>query len=304
MLKILLTLFSLVGLLLPAALVIAQARAGWLQALLAYLAATLLSLAVGGAGLALEWGLLYGPVGLLLAFALRRGGSVVRVFLSAFLPPLLVGVVLIAAFWVGSDASGGGDDAISGEFQSWFGFAERLNGEAESATETDLAEQRAQIEQITRRFVMVFPAMMTTYLALVVLLNLLFVKEYLAARQTPPPFADLTGWKAPEWLIWPVIVLGFGTVLARGSWLFRPALNLMIVSLIPFLFQGLAIASHFMKRFGIPRWLRVGLWIMGAQLWFFVLVPMGLFDVWIDFRKRRIGPGGDSGKGREGDAGG
>ena len=64
-------------------------------------------------------------------------------------------------------------------------------------------------------------------------------------------------------------------------------LNLLILSLSVFFFQGIAIVSYFFHRKNIPLILRgIGYGMIIIQHIFLVtVVGLGFFDVWADFRK-------------------
>jgi uncharacterized protein YybS (DUF2232 family) len=64
-------------------------------------------------------------------------------------------------------------------------------------------------------------------------------------------------------------------------------LNTLIVLLFLYLLQGLSIVQFFFKRKNIPRYLR-GLFYALIVLYQYLLVfisAIGLFDIWVDFRK-------------------
>jgi uncharacterized protein YybS (DUF2232 family) len=101
-----------------------------------------------------------------------------------------------------------------------------------------------------------------------------------------PAFAR---WRAPELLIWALIATGFAAVLSVGV-VQTVALNLLVVLLPVYFLQGLAVAEHFFTRKGLPP-----LWRGLSYLLLLLLNPLpmivtgvGIFDLWADFRKKRI----------------
>jgi len=84
-------------------------------------------------------------------------------------------------------------------------------------------------------------------------------------------------------------------VIIAGGMLFVPlegmtvvGMNLLIVTGLIYLFQGFAIAAFFFRQKQVPKMFRLlfyGL-ILVQQYMLIVLIAFGLFDLWVDFRKR------------------
>ena len=105
-----------------------------------------------------------------------------------------------------------------------------------------------------------------------------------------PEFGDLTLWKAPEKLVWLLITSGL-MMLAPVEILETVGINLLILCCLVYLFQGLAIAGFFFRCKKVPvffRWLFYML-IVVQQYMVILVIAFGLFDIWIDFRKRIAG---------------
>jgi uncharacterized protein YybS (DUF2232 family) len=121
-----------------------------------------------------------------------------------------------------------------------------------------------------------------------VCLNMIAVRGLLRRAGSPlADFGDLTLWKAPEKLVW-VLIAGGGMLLATETSLTIVGMNLLILCSLLYLFQGMAIVVFFFRRKGIPpffRWLIYGL-ILIQQYMLVFIIALGLFDLWVDFRKR------------------
>jgi len=65
------------------------------------------------------------------------------------------------------------------------------------------------------------------------------------------------------------------------------AINVLIVAMAVYLFQGLSILFFFLNKYHVPTWMRVGIYFLIAvqQVFFALMALVGLFDQWIDFRK-------------------
>jgi len=132
------------------------------------------------------------------------------------------------------------------------------------------------------------PALAGLLSALTVLLNLAVFWRLSGKQQRVgyTLFGDLARWSAPEWLIWPLLVSGFGWFIPLPP-LATAALNCFICVLGVYLCQGLAIMAFYFKQLGMPPVAR-GLiyFVTMAQPVLTALVgAAGVFDLWVDFRR-------------------
>ena len=101
-----------------------------------------------------------------------------------------------------------------------------------------------------------------------------------------PQLSALCEWRAPGWLVWFFIAGGALSLLAQTNirlW----GLNVFLVVSAIYLLQGLAIVSFFFQYKNIPfffRWLGYFL-IAIQQILMIAIAAIGLFDIWVDFRK-------------------
>ncbi len=118
-------------------------------------------------------------------------------------------------------------------------------------------------------------------------LNVLGMRMFLQGRDPAfPDFGDLACWKLPDWVVWVVI--------ASGAMMIVPedivkiiGLNTLIVLLFLYLLQGLSIVQFFFRKKNIPRTLRALFYalILLYQYLLVFIAALGLFDIWVDFRK-------------------
>jgi uncharacterized protein YybS (DUF2232 family) len=132
------------------------------------------------------------------------------------------------------------------------------------------------------------PALIGLLGALTVLLNLA-VFWRLGGRQQRVGytlFGDLARWSAPEWLIWPLVISGFGWFMPLPL-LATVALDFFICILGVYFCQGLAIMAFYFKRLGMPPVARGLIYLVTvAQPVLTALVGVaGVFDLWVDFRR-------------------
>jgi len=113
---------------------------------------------------------------------------------------------------------------------------------------------------------------------------------------------ELNRWRAPDAAIWAVLGPGLGllpylilTLLKKDTGavlsIFYVSLNLLIIGLAPYLIQGLAVMSFFLKRWRLPRFLRgLTYFIVLSQGLVPMVAALGLMEFWTDFRGRALVP--------------
>jgi uncharacterized protein YybS (DUF2232 family) len=101
-----------------------------------------------------------------------------------------------------------------------------------------------------------------------------------------PEFGALNLWKAPEVLVWGVIACGLMFFIPETS-LKLIGLNGIILFMMIYFLQGVAIVSYFFDKKRLPLFVRVFLYSLIAlqQLVLLFTIILGLFDVWFNFRK-------------------
>ena len=100
------------------------------------------------------------------------------------------------------------------------------------------------------------------------------------------PWPEYNAWKLPEPMVWLVILGGISVFLLPAP-LSTVGLNVLIVCLTVYFFQGLAIVSSLMTRWSVPRLIRVLIYaLIFIQTYGIIILSfLGLADVWADFRK-------------------
>jgi len=101
-----------------------------------------------------------------------------------------------------------------------------------------------------------------------------------------PDFGRLNLWKAPEPLVWSVIGCGLMLMIPEHTVkLF--GINGLLILMTVYFFQGIAIISFYFEKKRFPRPLRFILYSLIAlqQIVLLIVVGLGFFDMWLDFRK-------------------
>jgi uncharacterized protein YybS (DUF2232 family) len=102
---------------------------------------------------------------------------------------------------------------------------------------------------------------------------------------------DATLWMLPDVVVW-------GLIASIGSMFFGPeisqvaGMNLVIILLFLYFLQGLSVVAHIFKRKAFPKWVWIIAFILIPlnPMFFGLVMGMGLFDIWVDFRKIRVTP--------------
>jgi uncharacterized protein YybS (DUF2232 family) len=101
-----------------------------------------------------------------------------------------------------------------------------------------------------------------------------------------PDFGDLSRWKMHDKFVWLLIISGIFVLIPFGA-LKIVGLNVLVLLLLFYLFQGLSIVQFYCNKKSIPLFIRIiGYFLIFAQQFLLLLViGLGVIDVWADFRK-------------------
>lgn len=152
---------------------------------------------------------------------------------------------------------------------------------------------RDQAEAILRRLL---PGLVVTNSALVAWVNVLLARQIgvIATGQQPDP--PLYHWALPEWLIFGALGAGFMLLIPLAGLRYL-GLNLLLILGFLYFSQGAAVMASWLIRLGLPRVLRfVGYALMFLNPLFFLIIALGVLDLWFDFRRLHQQPG-DAGGG-------
>lgn len=271
------TLFTPIALL---GFAVGRPRALWRMAAGMAFAAAIIAL-VAGPLAAAAYGLTFGLATAVICLMLERQRPFERIVLSTTALLALAGT--LAAF-----AMAGSPAALADGLRQNL-TAAMVRGEKfyhavgiEAGIGTDL---RASIVDVAVRL---SPALMVISVAFMVLANLgLFWRMRGHQQQIGYLlFGDLVRWTTPEWLIWVLLVSGFGLFIPEPA-LATIALNCFLCVAAVYFCQGLAIMAFYFKMLAMPPLAR-GLiyFVTGVQPVLAALVcTAGIFDLWIDFRR-------------------
>jgi len=157
------------------------------------------------------------------------------------------------------------------------------------ASEENIGILAESLEGIVYVILRTIPAIVIVITLFVVWSNLLLARFVLRSKQLScPDFGRLNQWKAPEPLVWVAIASG-GLLLFGHPGIKMLGINGLIVIMMIYFFQGIAIVSFYFEKKQFPKVLRGLLYglIAMQQLLFLVVIAVGFFDMWIDFRRTR-----------------
>lgn len=149
-----------------------------------------------------------------------------------------------------------------------------------------LLKERAP--QIVEMILQLLPAALYIGLGLVVLFNVLFLcRRFPEHREEWLGGANLREWKAPDFLVWGLIACGFVMFVPGVELLKILAANLLLVIGVCYFFHGLAIVAYYFHKNSVPRFVRgiVYIFIVFQQIFTLLVVGLGVFDLWLDFRR-------------------
>jgi len=154
-------------------------------------------------------------------------------------------------------------------------------------TEAQLKEMQEIVSQIGQFIQETFFGLYFAGVLAIQLLSLLFL-QWLKKADYQIGGIPFARWRLPAFLIWGVIGAGFA-MLVPAEPLSLIGRNLLAILLPLYFVQGLAVVSNFLQRKKYPPALKGMIYLM-----VFILNPLpliitgvGLFDLWVDFRRPR-----------------
>ncbi|MFZ4858462.1 MAG: YybS family protein [Desulfuromonadaceae bacterium] len=130
-----------------------------------------------------------------------------------------------------------------------------------------------------------YPALITAMLVIIAGCNLILVKKTTVNSAVTLHIGDFVTFRNPDLLVWLLIACGFSLLLPL-SLITTPALNMLLIILMLYFFQGMAVVSALIKKYSVPTLMRIFLYtmlIIQPYLLAFV-AGIGIFDLWVDFR--------------------
>ncbi len=155
-----------------------------------------------------------------------------------------------------------------------------------------MAALKQSLDKVRFMMIRIIPGTVAAATLFAAWFNLLAARRFFAATNVAyPDFGPLRTWSAPEHLVWAAVASGTMLLIPWQS-LFLLGLNVCLVLVAVYFFQGIAIVSFFFEKHDFPPLLRVIVYaFVTMQLMMACLVAgIGFFDTWFNFRKleRRV----------------
>jgi uncharacterized protein YybS (DUF2232 family) len=141
---------------------------------------------------------------------------------------------------------------------------------------------QAEVEALLQRLL---PGLVVANTGLVAWINLILARQlvFIGTGQQPDP--PLYHWALPEWLIFVALGAGFLLFLPVAGLRYL-SLNLLLVLAVLYFSQGVAVVATWFIRLRLPRPLRVvGYVLIFLNPLFFLIITLGVLDLWLDFRR-------------------
>jgi uncharacterized protein YybS (DUF2232 family) len=244
---------------------------------------------IGGipVGLAYFIGLLV--LGFVLSEYLEKDLSLERTVLYTVGTVILTGIVFLIFYnnIYGGDIIASVTKSVTKSYELTLALYESI-GIADDKIQTFSNYQESFIYYTVR----IIPALIVSLTLFITWISLLFARPILRNRKLFfPEFGALNLWKAPESLVWAVIICGL--VLLLPDKIFKvTGLNGLIVLFIIYFFQGVSIISFYLDKKHYPAFHRLLLYVLCLafipQLVAVIIISLGFFDTWLDFRKLNV----------------
>jgi uncharacterized protein YybS (DUF2232 family) len=150
-----------------------------------------------------------------------------------------------------------------------------------------LAKSSELIQDI---IIKIMPAMFSTMLIFIAWLNIIIIKRILNKDGVTMSWLGiLNNWRAPEHLVW-FTILTVASIFTSIQSIKIIGLNIFLVLMLIYFFQGIAIVTFFFKKIEFPPFLRFFVYtmIIIVQLFTVLTIGLGFFDTWFNFRKLNL----------------
>lgn len=228
----------------------------------------------------------YGLVAVVMAESIRRDYSIDKIVFFSVGASLVLGGALIYLLLLNEDKNL--SSFMMEQIEQSVASSLKIYRETGSST-NEIDNIKLFSDKLASVIISSIPALMIVSSSFGVLLNYVVVKRIwnrYAGNGNYFENEDIEKWAANEHIIWLLIVSGM-LLLIPGEGLNTIGLNLLIVSLLIYFYQGIAVVLFYMRKKAFPFFLKVIVYlliIIQPLLLFFVIL-LGIFDVWADFRK-------------------
>ena len=223
----------------------------------------------------------FGIPGIILSEAIVRGQRLEKGIMMAVAVAMVLALVAI-----GNYASTEGvaiREAVRGVVEQVMTESIAFNEKAGFSAD-QMKELKVLVPVLAEAVSNLYPSIMVVVFLVTLWLNIMLVARVLKHMSGSAPFGELAKWRAPEHLVWGVVLSGFA-MFAGLDVLKIAGSNLMIVLFVIYFFQGMAIISFYFRKRAVPGLLKGFGYFVVIRYMSVVVAFIGLFDIWVDFRK-------------------
>ena len=278
----------IVGMLTPVPLILVYLQRGKVTGLVTISAVGLALLFLVGPELAIAFISAYGLMAAAMSESTRLSFSFEKILLISTLAPAVLTLILLFAGLAGEEGSSmkALEDTLKGAAESYIQVLEK-SGE----TPENLKMVRKSVEETIPTAARIFPAFILISTLMGAVINFLAVR-YLWLRFYSRKYfdgMDVSRWMLPDVAVW-VLIASIGSVFFGPEISRVLGMNLAIILVFLYFLQGLSVVTHILKTKEFPKWVWIIVFILIPlnPMFFGLVVGMGLFDIWVDFRKIRV----------------
>ena len=279
----------IVGVLIPVPLILVYLQRGKLTGLISIAGVAAALWILVGPQLAVAFVSAYGIMAAAMAEATRWSFPFEKIVLfSALAPALLTGLLVVTM----TDQ----EESLSQHLESLLkkeaaGYVQELEKSGE--TPENIKAIHATIDEMAPVLASIFPAFILVSSLVGALINFLAVRFLWLKFYSRKYFegVEVARWMFSDSLVW--LLIGSVGALIVGEGLLRTVgLNLTVILLVLYLFQGLAVVVHILTAKAFSKWVWIVIFalILFQPMFMGVVIGIGLFDIWVDFRKIRKTP--------------
>jgi hypothetical protein len=176
-------------------------------------------------------------------------------------------------------------EVIVGFIDTQIGELMRMYEKVDLTTE-QLEQVSIIYDNIMQLFKKIYPALLFVGFEVIVTVNLYAINRFFLKDERKIDTHKLLKWTPNENLVWGLIFFGF-LYFIKNDYTSFVALNGLIIFMAVYFFSGLCIVNHFFKTRKIPIFVQGMIYfiiILMNELKF-VLVILGVLNIWFDFRK-------------------
>ncbi len=232
----------------------------------------------------------YAVMAAVMAETIKAGFSMDRCVLFSTLASSMLSILLLVMLYGSQEKSV--TDFFQEQIESHFHQSMETLKETGQAP-ADMNAMTEFVEGTSRTFASAYPAFIVVGSMMTAVINFFLVR--LAWRrlygETVFPQGKFSQWVLDEQWIWPLILSGAFVFLLSGE-AKTLGLNLFLVMLWVYFLHGMAIAIHIMEAKNLPRflWALFFLLTLIQPMLIGLIAGLGVFDIWVDFRKLRKKP--------------